>query len=134
MFWEFFWDVDSQLAAICAFLRDFTSLSLNRNIHFDFESKLQKRDVSGPVRGGSSGLIEPLNFWEKAKLNHLIFSIWLTIGNLGWEPIVSSLNHLIQNPNGVAVKYIFQYTKSSCSQDYSVQRKITEAQEQKSNS
>ena len=45
MFWEFFWDVDSQLAAICAFLQDFTSLSLNRNSHFDFESKLQKRDV-----------------------------------------------------------------------------------------
>ena len=37
----------------------------------------------GSIRGGSSGSIEPLDFWEKAKLNHLIFSIWLNIGNLG---------------------------------------------------
>ena len=53
----------------------------------------------GPVRGGS---IEPLDFLEEAKLNHLIFSIWLTIGNLGTNRF--SLNHLIQNSNGAAVK------------------------------
>ena len=53
-------------------------------------------------RGGSSSSIEQLDFWEKAKLNPLIsaFSWQLEI----WEPISSSLNHLIQNPNGAAVK------------------------------
>ena len=40
---------------------------------------------SASVRGGSSGSIEPLNFEEKVKLNHWIFSIWLTIRNSGSE-------------------------------------------------
>ena len=49
---------------------------------------------SGPIRGGSSGSIEPLNFWEKAKLNHMIFRIWLRIDTFGtnrflFEPLDS---------------------------------------------